>query len=465
MAIIEKIPLTINGLPDTLHRGDVISITGTAEPDSTITSQIIGPEGNIIQAEPISVNFDGKWSFETIIPQDTPFGRYEAIVTDGTGTTEVSWDVESSKIIDIIPATLKFEPGDLMTFNGTALPNEPVEFVLKNPQGVEIFSDIIQVDDSGKVGFTYQTEQSTQEGTYILLAKQKDSTEIIVAGLGELPKEQIVATLDKTNYKKTDIAKINIDGPPSATLTLLIIDPSDKEKFIDSEVILQPDGKLQYELDLNDYASGVYTMVISRANSKTTEVFSVGLQLGSGQIEIRTTKNTYEINDPILILGETNPNVLVTVQMIDPDGIVVREKETFTSNEGRISESTFRIPSDAKAGIWQIKASSGPNFATVDLEIVATVQEGMIVIVDGIKKIPGYSDVVYYHILGAQNTVQIWILDDAGNEITPQPLTSRASQDGEINQPWPIPRDLPPGTYTVLASDAFNSANATFVLD
>ena len=34
--------------------------------------------------------------------------------------------------------------------------------------------------------------------------------------------------------------------------------------------------------------------------------------------------------------------------------------------------------------------------------------------------------------------------------------------EGEINQPWIIPKDTEPGTYTITAKDAFNSAEAVF---
>ena len=43
-------------------------------------------------------------------------------------------------------------------------------------------------------------------------------------------------------------------------------------------------------LDLDGYASGVYTAVISKGSAQSTEIFAVGLQTGSGSIEINTTK-------------------------------------------------------------------------------------------------------------------------------------------------------------------------------
>ena len=91
--------------------------------------------------------------------------------------------MESDKIIIVAPDKLKFEPGEVMKFNGTALPNKPIEFILEDPQGKELFSDIIQLDESGHVEFEYATVQSSFKGTYTLIATQEKDTEFIFAGL------------------------------------------------------------------------------------------------------------------------------------------------------------------------------------------------------------------------------------------------------------------------------------------
>ncbi len=55
-------------------------------------------------------------------------------------------------------------------------------------------------------------------------------------------------------------------------------------------ITLQPDGRGTHTLNLEGYTSGVYTAVISKGNDKSAEIFTVGLQTGSGEIEINTTK-------------------------------------------------------------------------------------------------------------------------------------------------------------------------------
>ena len=63
-----------------------------------------------------------------------------------------------------------------------------------------------------------------------------------------------------------------------------------------------------------------------KANSKYTKVFSVGLQTGSGEREAHSTKGTCYAGGQVLVLANSNPNVLVTISLIDPDGNVVKRK-------------------------------------------------------------------------------------------------------------------------------------------
>ena len=58
------------------------------------------------------------------------------------------------------------------------------------------------------------------------------------------------------------------------------------------------------------------------------------------------------------------------------------------------------------------------------------------------------------------NTVEIKIIADDGEIV--QELDFLASAAGEINQPWRIPSDMEPGTYTIKVEDAFNDAESTF---
>ena len=460
----DNIKLTIKGLPEVLYRGDFLEIFGTGTPGNTITAEIATFDGEIINSRTVEIDAKGNWELEEpiIIALDSPLGKYSVTISDGRKTILKHWAIESDKVIVIVPTNLRFDQGEIMKFNGTALPNMPIEIILEDPLGKEIFSDIIHTDDSGFVEFEFQTELSATKGTYTIIATQEKEKEFIFVGVGQLPSIPVNLALDKLNYKAGEIAIISIIGEGSDVVSLLILDPSDKPKGVAVTIILEPDGRGTYSLNLDGYSSGAYTAIISKGGTQNTEIFAIGLQTGSGQIEINTTRipPNYLPGDPILILGNTSPSAILTIILTDPDGNEVRVKETFSDKNGKISESSFRIPSDAVSGMWTINAKSGLNFDIVEIEVLATLQEGIQVSVRDIETLGVVGKIITIKVTGAQQTVEIEIIAEDGEII--ETLSFLASSQGEINQPWIIPREMEPGIYTVRVVDAVDSAETTF---
>ena len=463
----ENIKLTIKGIPDVLHRGDFIEVSGTAQPNGGITASIKDIDGKIINTRTAEVDTKGDWKIEPIIvPVDAPFGRYTAVISDGREEISTSWAVESGKVIIITPTSLEFNSGDIMKFNGTAPPNKALEIILKDPLGDEKFSDIIQVGESGIVEFAYPTKENVdKEGTWTLIAAQDEIKEFIYTGLGEPPSIPINVEFDKLNYKTTETATISLTGKPLDKLSMLIIDPSDKPKqFSDKSntisITIQQDGKKTYSLDLNGYASGTYTAVVNKGSTKTSQIFTVGLQTGSGEIKISSTKSEYFPGDPILVLGKTSPNELITLTLMDSNRNVWKTKETFSDKVGNIKGGELRIPSKAKPGIWTINAKSGSNFNEVKIEVITSIEEGLVVTVNQGIEIPGFGKSIDIKVVNAVQTVQIEITSSNGNVI--ETLSFPPNSKGEVKQPWFIPQGTASGTYTVKVKDAKNTAQTTF---
>jgi len=457
----QHIPLTVQGIPKLIHRGDLLEIFGTGNPNSAVKMEITGPDGDLTRTITAETNSKGDWKVEPLlVPLDRPFGKYAGVISDGRNSKTINWTLESDKKIVITPVTLKFDQGQTMKFNGTALPNKSIELTLEDPLGKEIISDIIQIDESGIVNFEFPTTQNTMEGTYTLIAKQEKYKEFIYAGIGQLPTIPVNLEFDKLNYKAGETAVITLSGKASEIISLLIVDPSDKPKGESISIKLQPDGRGTHTIDLKGYSSGIYTAVLSKGSTQNSEVFTVGLQTGSGEININTTKVDYHPGDPILILGETSPNNLLTVSMINPDGKEIKTRDTFSDKNGKISEGSFRVPSDAKPGAWTIKAKSGSNFDNVKINVLAVIQEGMVVVVDEGQIIPGFGRTINIHVYGASQTVQMEIVAQDGEII--EELSFPASKTGEINQPWIVPQDTEPGVYTIKVSDALNSAETAY---
>ena len=289
---------------------------------------------------------------------------------------------------------------------------------------------------------------------------------ITLIGLSILTTQIIAQTsisTSKSNYAPNETVLLEIQGPSSATVSLLIVDPSDKNKFTDT-IILGPDGQSNYELDLAGYTSGVYTAVITRGNSQTTDIFSVGLLTGAGEINARTTKDAYNLGESILVLGESNENILLTLELRDPNGDIVKTKETFTNKDGVFSEGSFRIPLEAEIGTWTIHAQSGPNFDDVEITVQGDLEEGIVILVDSIVASPGGEIVTLkgYGVAVSQQII-ITIFSDSDEEITE--LSIFSTGDGDFSTIWLVDNQIAPGTYTIKAKDALDEAETTVIIE
>ena len=372
----ENTKLTIKGLPEILHRGDFLEIFGTGTPGKTIIVEVATFDGELINSRTAEIDSKGEWELDVpiIIALETKLGKYSVTITDGRQTILKQWAIESDKVIIISSTNLKFDQGEIMKFNGTAMPNKPIEIILEDALGKEIFSDIIQTDDTGFVEFEFPIELSSVKGTYTIIVSQENEKKFIFVGVGQLPPIPFNLELDKLNYKAGEIAMISIIGKESDMVSLRILDPLDNPKGDVVMIALGPDGSGSYSLELDGYLSGVYIAVISKGNTQSTEIFTVGLQTGSSQIEITTTKMNYLPGDSILVLGNTSPNVILNIILIDPEGNEVKMKKTFSDKNGQISESSFRIPNNAEPGMWAINANSGSNYDLIEIEVLATLQ-------------------------------------------------------------------------------------------
>jgi len=82
-----------------------------------------------------------------------------------------------------------------------------------------------------------------------------------------------------------------------------------------------------------------------------------------------------------------------------------------------------------------------------------TVEEGI--------EVPGVGKTIQIKVIGAQQTVEIKIIAEDGEILFDSSFPS--SSQGETNQPWLIPKDMPYGTYTITATDSrFNFTQTTF---
>ena len=191
----------------------------------------------------------------------------------------------------------------------------------------------------------------------------------------------------------------------------------------------------------------------------------MGLQIGSGPIIATITQTEYQQGDSILLIGETNPNSLLTAKLTDPSGEEIKRIEIPTDNEGSFSEAGFRIPENGISGPWKIIITSGSNLETVDFEVFSIIDEGMMVEISDGAEIPGYGKTVKIEIQTThKSSIVLKIINENGILIEDS-LNCNTTAEFNCETFWTIPKDTLPGTYTLIADDNRNRTETQFVVE
>jgi len=457
-----KIALTVSEISDQFNADETFMISGEAQPDGIIIVKIKNTQGNLLSSETKNVDSDGKWSFSYHIQPDTALSDYSLEITDGKDTITKFWNVVLAKDIQISSTKLKFKVGEPLKFNGTASPNETIDIILEDPKQNIVLAQSITVRQSGIVEIEYPTQPSSLEGTYVLFVFQDKQLEIATAGLEEFPRNKLAAKMDKLNYKIDDIATIGITGHDTENLELSIIDQSEKNWFSDT-LQIGIDGKINYELNMTEFPPGIYTAAISLGSYQTTELFTVGLPTGSIQIDLEIIKKVYSPGQSILVIGKSQSNIIINLFLIDPDGILVQKKESFTNQKGEILMKDLNIPHDAIFGKWIIRAESGSQFANIEFPVDPSEEIELWVRATEIFSTP-FEKFVTLEGFGLDNQlITITITDPEGNNISETQV--RSTKDGEFSLFWTVPEDAVSGTYTVIVeAPTGDTANTSFAL-
>tara|TARA_B100000029_G_C17477941_1_gene924476 strand:- start:46 stop:1350 length:1305 start_codon:yes stop_codon:yes gene_type:complete len=421
-----------------------------ATPNTTLTITCKHPNGDILDITTIQVGFNGKWTHDNLFPPDLELGSVSIEIDDGKTQVLRNVEVISAKLINISSSETMYEPGDVVIFQGKAVPNQEMSIILEDGIGAEIFSRSISVGETGSVEFSIDIPRGSIEGTYILSSYQGDEEGITIFGVGQEPQPILVLRPTQLNFASGQDAKITIQGPPNSQVSLILIDSADREKFSDS-INLGADGKEIYSIDTNELPTGAFTLNAQRGESTGTATFTIGLTTGSGAISVQTTRDKYEQGDQVLILGNTGSiNVLLEITVTDSNGKVIKRIDTFSDRFGVFKVDNFRIPNDAEPGIWKINAKSGGNFKETEFKVSGE-DAGLTIITD--KSTYNPSELVTISGSGGipSKIVTAKILDSEGVKVSE--VETRITNTGEYQVFWRIPSDFKLGEYEIVVDD------------
>src|SRR5690606_35365460 len=212
-------------------------ITGTAEPNSTVTVVIKDDQGNVVVEDEVAVDPTGNWSYtpDTALPE----GKNEVVATatDAAGnTSNPSTPVEL--VVDITPpAAPVIDPiavGNDTTpeITGTAEPNSTVTVVIKDDQGNVIIEDEVAVDPIGN--WSYTPDTALPEGKNEVVATATDA-----AGNTSNPSTPVELVVDIT--------------PPAAPTAVLANDTGITDGITSDATVnvsgLESDATWEYSVD------------------------------------------------------------------------------------------------------------------------------------------------------------------------------------------------------------------------
>ena len=450
---------TVSDVENEFDRSDYVEFSGTANPDSTIVIKIKDSKNNPFSTEITNTNFNGTWSTLISFVPTTSLGTYYAEITDGKTIITKSWDIVASKKLYLFPTKSIFKSGELITFNGTATPNEQINLTLVDPMGNQVLSNNFFVDPSGFFEIKYPTTSSNLKGTYVFYAFQNHESEFIFVGLDAYPKKITSTHLNNVNYESKDVAIIGITGENFQDTTISIMDENDHELFTD-KIILGLDGKITHPLNLSAFTPGIYTALVSMASVQAFDTFTVDLQSSHEPIVLNMIKTAYYQGDSISITGNSQPHSIIDLFLIDPDGAVINKKETFTDKNGSLFPTSFLIPYGELFGKWSVVSESGLNSEHFEFQVNSLGNEGLGILVTDIISSSVGIFVTVEGFVSEEQLVLITISDPIGNIVFQRNIET--TETGEFDLLWTAPPGVV-GTYSVKVMDIYKKTASTVI--
>lgn len=459
--ISKIIKLSIGNTPKDVKRGETITITGVATPNSTITITSKNPNGSIINTNTIQVGADAKWSQNNLFAPDLDLGTISIEVDDGMSVILRNFNVISPDLINVSTQKTMYQPGDIVYFSGKAIPNQEMSISLDDAVGSQIFSRSLSVGDSGNIDFEIEISRDSVEGTYILYLFQGNEEGVSSFGIGQEPEAILVLKPTKLNYQVNEDVEISIQGVPKAQVSLILIDSSNREIFSES-INLGANGRTVYTINSEKISSGSYILSAQRGETTSESRFTVGFTTGSGIITIQTTRSEYLQGEQILILGKTDSgNVLLDVTITDPSGKIIKKFETFSDQAGVFKIDNFRIPMDGELGKWKIDAKSGGNFDNIEFILESSSNE-MFVTLD--KDSYNKTEIMQIEGSGSSgSTISIKIFNSERERIGELNITGKSN--GEFLTFWQIPNDIVSGEYEMSLDDGIRNTSLKFIVN
>ena len=445
----------INNIPDEVVYDQVLIASGNAYPKSAIILKFENTDRVLEKTRVVMSDSNGAWIFEESINRTEDLGEKYLIFQNNQYKTTKNMTIKSDFTIEIFTTAKRYNVGETVSITGNSEPNKNTTIWIKDQNKKIIFYDIFTTNADGSLNYELVTDTTFSPGTYIATVKQEGESDATLFGIGQYPTQGLVALMNKTNFALNSKAVLSVVGPPSAKLSIAILDSNDNIKITDS-MTLSSVGKNKYTIDLDDISSGVYRAVISSTNIQDSAKFSVGLEQGSGDISLVTTQANYTPGDSVLVIGKTGSNARLTITLFEPSGKVSSQFETFSDGVGNFSTENVGIPYNAILGDWKITAQSRLDSNSIDIKVNIPTNLGITLQIEESEFSIGNVVIIKGIALSDSNRLYMKITDQSDQVIIT--LETPITSDNTFSLPWTIPNGFDAGTYIINVHDSVNSA-------
>ena len=445
----------INNIPEEVEYDQMLTVSGNSYPKSAIILKFESVKEGLEKIRVITSDSNGAWAFEESVNRTESIGEKYLIFQNNEHKTTKNITIKSDFTIEVFTTAKRYNIGETVSIIGNSEPNKNTTIWIKDENKKIIFYDVFTANADGSLNYELATDTTFSPGTYTAIVKQEGESDATLFGIGQYPTQGLVALMDETNFALNSKAILSVVGPPSVKLSITILDSNDNIKNTDSMTVSAA-GKNKYTIDLDGLSSGIYRAVISSTNIQDAVKFSVGLEHGSGDISLLTTKANYTPGDSVLVLGKTGNNARLTITLFEPSGKVSSQIETFSDGAGNFSTESIGIPYDAILGDWKITAQSRLDSYSVDLKVNIPTNLGITLQIEESEFSIGDVIIIKGIALSNSNRLYIEITDESDQIITT--LETPITGDNTFSLPWVIPQGYDAGMYTINVSDSINSA-------
>ena len=446
----------INNIPNEVRYNDVLTLSGNAYPKSAVILTFANMDNVLEKTRVITSNANGEWIFEEIVDRTEVVGEKFLIFQNNEYKTTKNLLIKSDYKIEISTTAQRYNAGDIISITGISEPSKSTTIWIKDKNKKIIHYDVFTTSANGNLNYNFVTDETFSSGTYTVIVNQENESDATLFGIGQYPTQSVVALMNETNLTLNSKVDLSIVGPALSKISITILDSNDVVKMTDS-ITTSSIGKNKYTIDLDGLASGVYKAAVSSTNNQDSVKFSIGLEPGSGDISLITTRTNYSPGESILIIGKTGGNARLTITLFEPSGDISSKTETFSDTSGSFSTENIGIPSNAMLGDWKITAQSRMDSNSINIQVSVPTDAGITLQVEKSEFSIGDTIIIKGISVSDSSRLSVKIINQSDQVVAS--LETPITSDNTFLLPWTIPNGFDVGTYTIIVADAVNTGS------